>query len=250
MVAVFDLQNDKIQLMYTEQKNENPMGFTVRNLWRSPLFWLSVVVALFYNSWPLGYVLDPSVEMHALASQLEAPHHPYSWLFVALDVITGLALVAVGLWQWRALPKRRSSRAIIVSYSLFGVLVSVAALTPLVCDPTAQTCGPLLHNYRLLIHGLASIASVLFLFAALLGVTINAYREHGWGWLSIGLTALLMGWLVFGVGSVAAMLLHLPADNKLQDFFISLCSLSIVAVVTVAEYAALRQAFLKSSLEQ
>lgn len=210
-----------------------------RQLVRSPLIWLSLVAALLYSSWPLGFWLDPSVERHQLASQLEAPGHPYNWVFVLLDVLTGLVLAGVGIWQLlRHRAHSWTSKAIIISYVSFGVLVAVAALTPLLCDPTTQSCGPLVHNYHVLVHGIASIASVIFLLGALLGVTINAYRRGGANWLFVGLTVLLIAWLAFGIGSLGSLFWHGFQGNQLQDYFITICSLTIVAVVVVYEFHA------------
>lgn len=213
---------------------------SVKDVARSPLVWLSVVAAVLYSSWPLAFVLDPSVGRHSLASELEAPHRPYNWVFIAMDVLTGLVLFGIGVWQLR----KRSDHipAIVIwSYLGFGLLVAVAALTPLVCDPTTQSCGPLLHNYRILIHGVASIASVVFLLAALIGVTLRAHKVHSTSYTAIGLSALLLGWLFFGGSALSSMIWHTHGGNTVQYFFITLCSLSIVAVIANIEWHSLNQ---------
>jgi len=210
----------------------------MKALIRSPLVWLSLVAAFLYSSWPWGLVLDPAVARHSLASQLEAPHHPYSWLFIAMDVATGLVLILIGATQLIRHRTNTINRGVVMSYVLFGVLVMIAAFTPLVCDPTVQSCGPLVHNYRILIHGIASVSSVMFLLAALLGVTIDAYRDHGANLATGALIFIMMGWLLFGIGSVGSILLRLHNGNNLQDYFITLCSLSVVAVVSIVEHRA------------
>jgi hypothetical protein len=205
-----------------------------KDLVRSPLIWLSLLAAFLYSSWPWAYLLDPSVGRNSLASELEAPHRPYNWLFIIMDVLTGLILFAIGIWQLR---KRQHwiSPAAIWGYLLFGLLVAVAALTPLVCDPTTQQCAPLIHNYPLLIHGIASIGSVLFLLFALTGVTYRAHQKHATSWGATVLSILLLGWLFFGVASLSSLKWHTHRGNIVQDFFITLCSLSIIAVVVAVE---------------
>jgi hypothetical protein len=207
---------------------------SLKDLVRSPLVWLSLLAAFLYSSWPLAFLLDPSVGRHSLASELEAPHRPYNWVFIAMDVLTGLILMGVGIWQLRKKAHRLPTLAV-WGYLLFGVLVAVAALTPLVCDPTAQQCGPLVHNYHEVIHGLASIASVVFLLFALMGVTFRAHQQHHTSWGAALLTILLLGWLFFGVASLSTMRWHTHSGNEVQDFFITLCSLSVVAVVVAVE---------------
>lgn len=207
---------------------------SLKDLVCSPLIWLSLLAAFLYSSWPWAYLLDPSVGRHSLASELEAPHRPYNWLFIAMDVLTGLILFGIGIWQLRK-RQRQISSTVIWGYLLFGLLVAVAALTPLVCDPTVQQCGPLVHNYRMLVHGLASIASVVFLLFALMGVTYRAHQQHTTSWGATVLSILLLGWLFFGVASLSTLEWHTHRGNAVQDFFITLCSFSLVAIVVAVE---------------
>lgn len=48
-----------------------------------------VVAGLLYSSWPLGYWLNPQAD-HGLASNLEALHQPYNWLFILIDISSGV----------------------------------------------------------------------------------------------------------------------------------------------------------------
>lgn len=212
---------------------------TATDLIRSPLVWLSLVAGVLYSSWPWGFVLDPVVGRSSLASGLEAPHHPYNWLFIAMDVMTGLVLAGIGIYQLRKHP-HRTARVVVISYLIFGILVAVAALTPLVCDPTTQSCGPLLHNTHALIHGFASIASVSFLWVALVVVTINSYRLRVSRVVLVTLSVILLAWAVFATASISQIIWHMHDGHNLQYFFITICSLSIIAVVTVLESHALQ----------
>src|SRR5438309_11824533 len=99
-----------------------------RRLRRSPAIWLGGIAALLYSSWPLSYILNPAVGRHELASQLEAPHQPYAWLFILLDVFSGVLIAVVALLQLRMRRYSRLALGAVIFYVLFGVLVAGAAV--------------------------------------------------------------------------------------------------------------------------
>lgn len=199
---------------------------------------LAVLAALLYSSWPLGYWLDPVVERSSMASELQAAHHPYNWFFIATDVLAGLFVILVGAWQWSRVQKV-SQRLAISNYVLFGALVIVAAASPLPCNPATHQCGPLIDNYRVLLHGIASIASVTFLFVSLVALTPSAFSKNRHYGLRVVFTLLLLAWTVFAVGSVYELVHHIQG-NAMQYFFITICSLSVIAVITTIERRRLR----------
>lgn len=218
-----------------------------KQLHRQPAVWLAWLAAILYSSWPLGYVLNPFVGRHDLASQLEAPHQPFNWVFIAMDVLTGMTVTIIAIMQIN----RRSSRLLIrwcvLGYAAFGLLVAMAALTPLNCDPTAHTCGPVLRNPALLIHGGASILSVVFLFLSTLALSASAYRKKLKTARAIFI-AMLVAWTIFGFGSLLELRWHITG-NTLQYYFITVCSFSIVLVVAAIEHFSFietKQAQLKS----
>lgn len=194
--------------------------------------WLGLAAALFYSSWPLGLILNPAVGRHELASQLQASNQPYSWLFILLDVLTGVALVAAGYMQIHR-PHSQLIRLCIASYMIFGVMVAAAALTPLNCDPTLSQCGPLIHQPLILLHGFFSIGSVTFLLISALIASATALDKK-LGPTHFAIAALLICWLIFGLGGTMSMLHH-DHSNILQDYFISVCSFSIILAVTTLE---------------
>lgn len=208
-------------------------GRYFKQLFSRPILVLALLAAILYCSWPLGYVLNPFVGSHELASQLEAPHQPYNWLFIFMDVFAGLAVTVVAVLQIN-----RNAHFIIkwciVGYGIFGILVAVAALTPLNCNVTANTCGPILRNPQLIIHGAASILSVGFLFLSTLTLGASVFREK----LSIvrwifGL--IIAAWVFFGFGSLVELRYH-DMGNGLQEFFITICSISVLLVISVIEH--------------
>lgn len=207
----------------------------IKQLHRMPTIWLAWAAAIFYSSWPLGFVLNPSVGRHDLASQLEALHQPYAWTFIGMDVLTGLAVCTAGIWQLKTYGKSLFARWCAASYIGFGVLVILAAIAPLNCDPEAHTCGPLLHNPLLLIHGLSSILSPVFLGIGVLLVGIAAYRRRPTS-LTLGLfAAVMLAWATSGIGAFIQAIHH-SASNIVQYYFITVCSLSILLVIASIEH--------------
>jgi hypothetical protein len=196
---------------------------------------LGSLLALLYCSWPLSFILNPSVGRRDLASELEAPHQPYNWVFISLDVLSGLGLFILCVLQYRAVVNKRRIKWSVMSYGIFGLLAAVAALVPLNCDPTAQQCGALIDDPLILIHGLASILSVVALFFGTALITGTTYfhesAKKSWKWIA---GVLLACWVLFGIGSVIEMFLAIK-NNLLQDFFITICSLSVVMMIVYVE---------------
>ena len=52
--------------------------------------WLACAGALAYCSWPLAFLVNPSLAGNGLASSFEAPSQPFSWLFILLDCIAAV----------------------------------------------------------------------------------------------------------------------------------------------------------------
>lgn len=206
----------------------------VSRVHKKAVFWLATMAAILYCSWPLGALLNPVVGKHALASQLEAPHQPFNWLFILLDIMTGLLAVTIGAAQL----KRREHRFLtlsIISYATFGALVALAAAVPLDCDPDTTSCGPLIHHPFVIIHGLASIFSVIFLFVSMILLIPIIYKFGPSKMLKVLFAITAVCWAIFGVGSIIELVLHITG-NAMQDFFITLCSASLVLIVATIEH--------------
>jgi len=212
------------------------MFYRVKRFIALPAVWIGSLAALLYNSWPLAFFLNPLLSRHALASQLEAPHQPYDWLFVLLDVLTGLLIASVGLLQLRSRKHSSTLIAAVACYVIFGVFVAGAALIPLSCDPQAKTCGPLLHNPGVVAHGFMSIASVICLLIGLILVARAIRTARVARPIQALFVATALCWLGFGLGSLIELVSHVRGNNLLQDFFITICSLSVVLVVAGIEY--------------
>ncbi len=202
-------------------------------LYQRPILLLALVAAILYSSWPLGYILNPFVGTHDLASQLEATHQPYNWLFIVMDVLAGLVVTIIAVMQINR-NAHNLIRACVIGYGIFGLLVTVAALTPLNCNISSDTCGPVLRNPELIIHGGASILSVGFLFLSTLALGATAIREN----MKLGrwiFGTVIAAWIFFGFGSLVELRFH-NTGNSLQEFFISICSVTVLLVIGFIEH--------------
>ena len=150
-----------------ENGNE-PNGLSPEH--RSTLY-LAIAGAVAYCSWPLGFLVNPSLAGTALASSFEGRSQPFGWLFILLDCFAGLCTVIV---SFRILHSRRSSRlpgwALVLAlfgYAVFGVASAVDAVVPLSCGASsAQTCAARL--WPLTPDDLLTAIAVLGLFVAVL----------------------------------------------------------------------------------
>jgi hypothetical protein len=209
----------------------------VREYIRLPAsIWLGLVAAIAYCSWPLGYWLNPYVGAHGLASELEAVHQPYNWLFVLLDVATALltVVVAVLLGRLAMLRRYRLLRLSMYSYAAFGILAGLGAVLPMHCDPSIHACGSIWHDPLLIVHGITSIMSVSFLFVSLLLAAYFIRRNHPKTEFLVALLTMLGMWGLFGIGAVIEIM-DRDKGNGLQHFFITICSLTLVVMPAIFE---------------
>jgi hypothetical protein len=180
---------------------------------------ISILAGIIYNSWPLGYWLNPIVARRGLGSELEGLHQPYNWLFIGGDVVSSLLIGLVAVWLWSLL-RRQVHRTVfdiaLLNIGGFSVCTIVDALLPLHCDPSIQRCPSFVHDPLLLMHGIFSIAASVFLFISLLLIWWIDRRD----WL---LQALLYGYVLFGIFSLIP--LFTPGRNNWsQHYYLTLCS--------------------------
>lgn len=214
--------------------------FQIKKLISNLTIWAAVLAAIFYSSWPLGFIINPTVSHHDLASELEASHQPYNWLFIALDILTGLVLIYSGIIQWRKSPHKIVLKLSILGYMLFGILVIAAAVAPYNCNSIVQNCGLLPDQPMDIIHGLASIFSVVFLFFSLLLLCKMVIEQHFYHWLTILGIIVLISWGIVGIDAFIQILDNVKSNLIIiQNFFITLCSISIfVSIVLIEHFSA------------
>jgi hypothetical protein len=209
-------------------KHPNSRGFIT-----NPLLWIGVIAAILYSSWPLGYLLNPVAAHTAFASQLEEPGQPYSWLFVALDLISAAGLITVGVVQLARI-KGTAIRLSIISYIIFAALVIVAAVVPSTCDSATDSCQSALGSPLYIIHGLASIASPIALLVSLFLIVRPLLSSRK---LRLASLAVMLTIAIWGLNGVAALgNYHKTAENLVQYAFITTCSLSMILAVVFIEY--------------
>jgi hypothetical protein len=186
------------------------------------LFWIAVICALLsgvvYNSWPLGYVLNPVISHSGgLASELEALRQPYNWLFVTLDALCGVGVIVAAALLWhRAMDWMH--KVVLVNFGLFGLLTIADALLPMTCEPSLTTCPSLGHQPVLILHGVASIGSGIFLFVS--AFIMWRHIRHRVG--KMIMTALMAGWGISGV--LTLYFFFRPGPGYLaQDYYLVLC---------------------------
>ncbi len=201
---------------------------TNRLLWR--VLGLAAVAGLLYYSWPLGYWLNPIVGHSGLASDLGAKGQPYSWLFTSLDVISGVLIMLVAFWlarAWRGL-MNLSIKFILWGYGIFGALTILSALLPINCLADEKSCGSIIHNPILVLHGLASIGSIGGLTLSIVGIwqlmVITQRGGQRTRWL---LHTIMLIWFGFGFLTLA-LILTARSSNIAQHVFITVCSVWLV----------------------
>jgi hypothetical protein len=195
--------------MLLQQKTKLP--------WPATIF--AVAAGIIYNSWPLGYWLNPTVARHSLASGLEANGQPYNWLFVGGDIVSSVLVIVCCWLLWRRFGRGRSAALVGVAVgciALFGISTIVDALLPEYCVPGVQQCASFTQDHWLLVHGMFSILASVCLC---LGLVLVWWRRR----TSVLLNALLGAYVVFGLLSLVQAVAPVAAGNWSQDYYMALC---------------------------
>jgi hypothetical protein len=178
---------------------------------------LAVLAGLVYNSWPLGYWLNPAASKAGLASGLEALHQPYNWLFISGDVLSGLLIILACGLMWHRLRAGRQHRLlgwVLVNLVVFGLGTIADTLLPERCLPGAPACPSWRQDHLLLAHGVLSIVAAIGLFLSL----VLVWRQHR----TAVLNTLAGGYVLFGAFSLFEALVPLHG-NWSQHYYLLLC---------------------------
>jgi hypothetical protein len=205
---------------------------SARNFWVRMTI-LACLAGILYSSWPLGYVLNPSVNRSALTSALEALNQPYNWVFISGDVSSSLLIALVCWLIWRRCRSDKQQlflRLVLANVVVFALGTIADTLLPERCLPGAASCPAWQHNPLLLVHGIFSILASLCLFLALLFIW--------WQNRILVLSALMVGYIVFGLLSLYEAV-GPTQGNFSQHYYITLCSLGI-ALIPYGIHLALR----------
>ncbi|HSX45739.1 MAG TPA: DUF998 domain-containing protein, partial [Candidatus Saccharimonadia bacterium] len=187
---------------------------------------MTLLAAALYSSWPLGYWLNPSVN-RGLASDLEAAHQPYNWVFIVMDVASGV-LICVASWWLFKLTKRSNVPLLkysVIGFGAFGLLTTIDALLPLDCVDVLNRCGSVLKDPAIVLHGIVSIGSIVGLTISIMSVWWLLMRDRQAGrslrWLLHGT---MFVWFAFGLVTLA-LILEARSSAVSQHLFITVCSL-------------------------
>ncbi|MEJ0073436.1 MAG: DUF998 domain-containing protein [Candidatus Saccharibacteria bacterium] len=143
---------------------------------------LIILSAILYCSWPLGFWLNPAASRTGLASELGAVGQPWNWLFVWLDIVSGLLLGIGCVLLVGFIRKTRGARLCLAMLALYGVCGAIDAALPERCVPSLQVCGPVFKDPQLILHGVFDLLGS----AALVGTLIAAWldvRRYSRMWL-------------------------------------------------------------------
>ena len=189
-----------------------PLRDTAPTRWM-PTGLLGIIAGLAYLSWPIGYSVNRVVVERGLASDLEVPGQPFSWLFILLDIVSGLLMLGLAIAAWRDNPggDRSLRTGGLVGYGIFGLSTILSAAVPLSCG-TGRTalleCGTNAGTYGW--HDILSAIGYLTLFFSLVGAMIRSYRGRA-GWV-VGplVTAVGLLWCTAGIAFLVITLSHRP----------------------------------------
>jgi hypothetical protein len=203
---------------------------------------VGLLAALAYCSWPVGYLVNPSLAAGALASELEARGQPYSWLFILLDCATGAAaLIVVALsWPTRGSGNTTWRRAGLISYALFGISTAIDAVVPVGCGSVSlDRCGVSLTQVNA--DDVLTAVAMIALFVAALCVQVHATRDRSWSPLSISSLVVLALWSACGLVFLAGSFSYRPAI-PLQHLTLALTSAVVFVVPALSARRRSREA--------
>jgi hypothetical membrane protein len=163
---------------------------------------LCMLAAVFYNSWPLGYVLNNYTAHNGLMSDLEQAGQPYYWLFILGDVLAGICVVAASIAIWLKIRQGLQGSAwaaCSLGLLLFGLFTIAATMTPAHCSVSAALACGTSSNHGLGVDALFSVIAALGLLASLASACLLGMR-YGLSWWLIRTTqGTLIAWLALGI---------------------------------------------------
>lgn len=160
---------------------------------------LTILSAVLYCSWPLGFWLNPKAMSSGLASELGAFGQPYNWVFIWGDIVSGVLLVvAVVLLMWLYRLKGWA-RLALVFLAIYGTCGVLDAALPMHCLPSEQVCGSVFSDPMLILHGAFDLIGSTVLIGTLVAAAVFVHQQNG-GWRS-WVCAIGAGGALFAIAS-------------------------------------------------
>lgn len=148
---------------------------------------LSFLAAIAYNSWILGFWLNPKIVQTTLLSALGALDQPYHQIFIISDIISGLLCIILASGIYRKEEKRFKKR-LLFSWLCFGGATALAAIFAPQSGNFDTGVSELFTNPIELLHDGMSVLALLFLLVAVL-LSILIYKTRIY-WIMGGILAL------------------------------------------------------------
>lgn len=139
---------------------------------------LTILSAIIYCSWPLGFWLNPVANRTGLASELGAFGQPYNWVFIWGDIVSGVLLVGGVALLLRMYNLKGWARLALILLAIYGICGALDAALPETCLPSEQVCGPVLHDPMLILHGVFDLAGSVTLFGTLVAGAIFVHHDR------------------------------------------------------------------------
>jgi uncharacterized membrane protein YhaH (DUF805 family) len=188
---------------------------------------VGVLAGIAYLSWPLAYALNRSVVERGLASDLEVPGQPYNWLFIGLDIVSGLFMVALAVLAWQGAEHRPGrTGGGLLGYGLFGLSSILDAAVPLSCGhgrAALLACGTDAGTYG--VHDFVSVLGYLAFFGSLVGAMVRPWRDGSPRWWATSIVLTGVAWAVAGLAFLA---ITLSQDSEVTSQHVLLLLTSLV----------------------
>ncbi|HEY4160476.1 MAG TPA: DUF998 domain-containing protein [Candidatus Saccharimonadales bacterium] len=139
---------------------------------------VTILSAIIYCSWPLGFWLNPQAMQSGLASELGALGQPYNWVFIWGDIVSGVLLVAAVALLLKLYRLTGWARLALVFLAIYGICGALDAALPMHCLPSEQTCGSIFSDPMLILHGAFDLIGSIALIGTLVAVTVHVYRQN------------------------------------------------------------------------
>jgi hypothetical membrane protein len=190
----------------------------------------SILLAIVYNSWLLGFILNNPVVHHDLSSQLEVAGQPYNWLFVSADVMTGLLSIILVCLLWANRTKKHLTSAmnvIVIGLIMFGLFTAISALLPLSCQTSDTRCGAHLSQ-TFGIHDVTGGIASFGLFISLAGAWLYSGKvKPNLSHLVVCCTTIL--WCVAGIAYLVFTVVN-KYTVGIQQIFLILSGVAIIVI--------------------